>query len=193
MDAIFYALIELFSAEVAYYYRSRQTRRRISWLCRWSGFVFGTAGLIMPFVSTAYGKAAQYTYLGYVFLGLAAAAFAANQLFGGTQGHIRYVTTQYKLEQLIATFAIDCSNWRAGLQATEANANDVAAGFILAKAFATNAYDVLGSETSDWAQALLDAEAAYKASITQSSNKTQGIASGKTAGARQTGKTTKTR
>src|SRR4051812_24180945 len=106
MERLFEGLVALTAAEVSYYYRSRRARRRVSFIFRWIGYLFGSAGIIFPLLTGLLAARQDGTGLGYVLLAVAAAAFAGNQLFGGTQGHVRYVTAQYVLERLITEFEL---------------------------------------------------------------------------------------
>lgn len=60
------------------------------------------------------------------FLAGAASCLAANSLFGGTSGHVRFVSTQLELERLVTKARID---WCAFLAQAKADTDHIKAGF----------------------------------------------------------------
>jgi hypothetical protein len=105
------SLASLVQAEIQYYYVSRTRRRMLSQFFRWLAFLLGTLGILCPLIEAAY-PSLMLAKPGYIALALAAACFAGNELFGGTSGHIRSVSTQYRLEGLLTKFVIEQSAWR---------------------------------------------------------------------------------
>ena len=163
LDSLSKASIELFRAEVDYYYQSRAARRRASVLFRWAAFAFGTAGVLCPFLEMTVPSWAGVSRLGYLLLAIAAASLAGNELFGGTRGHVRSVTAQYELELLLNRFVIDWQQWRSRAGADAPGYRD--GGFLLLRQLSADVYKVLLDETREWGTAVLDAERAYKAGM----------------------------
>ncbi|MBD8548282.1 SLATT domain-containing protein [Sphingomonas sp. CFBP 8760] len=183
LDALFGALTELFEAEVVYYYARRVAQRRWALACRICAFAAATAGIVCPLLASADPSWAYLGRYGYVLLALGAAGFAANELFGGSNGHIRSVTTQYHLERLLTHLSIDWQSWRARSLRTanrpEARRRmrpwravvpqmtgpppDLAdEGFAILRAFTVECYGLISNETGEWGTALREAEAAYR-------------------------------
>ena len=97
LTQLFRAVDKLAEAEVSYYYRRRGTRAWISGIARLSAWLFGSIGLLLPLLAVTTNPGfKEWTQYGYVFLAAAASCLAANSLFGGTEGHIRFVSTQRK-------------------------------------------------------------------------------------------------
>lgn len=161
LDELSAATTALFQAEVTYYYRARQARRRASSLFRWAAFLSATAGLACPFLETAVPSWAGISRFGYVLLAIAAASLAGNELFGGTRGHIRSVTAQYELERLLNRFVIDWSEWRSD----PAMAGDRKKGFDILRGLSDGVYTELLDETREWGTAISEAEKAYGAGV----------------------------
>lgn len=107
LSQLFRAVDDLAEAEVSYYYRRRGTRAWISGLARFGAWVFGSIGLLLLLLAaTATPDFKAVSQYGYVFLAAAASCLGANSLFGGTEGHIRFVSTQLELEKLITSARI---------------------------------------------------------------------------------------
>lgn len=100
------ALDELAAAEINYYYKRRSQNRRVSYVARWIIWISASAGTLFPLVAAASPDLQALAPWGYVALAVAAAVFAWNRLFGATEGHGQFVTTQLQLEQLLTQFRI---------------------------------------------------------------------------------------
>ena len=113
-STLFNAVDDLAQSEVKYYYRRRGTRAWISGVSRCFAWIFGTAGLILPLLAgTGEPALKELGNFGYGFLAAAASCLAANSLFGGTDGHIRFVTTQLELERLIIASRVEWCKYLA--------------------------------------------------------------------------------
>ena len=160
------ALVELFQAEIAYYYNARASSRRISLRFRTAAFTLGTLGLLCPLVQPLLPQGFDWvSRLGYVFLAGAAASLAGNELFGGTRGHVRYVTTQYKLEELITQFLLDWSAIKANATVEQL---DTAEPIKIMKTFAEACHKAVSDETKAWGVAIMQAAADYGNSVQKS-------------------------
>jgi hypothetical protein len=164
LDRLASATTTLFQAEVTYYYRTRTARRFTASLFRWSAFLFGTAGLACPLLETAVPSWAGVSRLGYVLLAVAAASLAGNELFGGTKGHIRSVMAQYTLERMLHAFVVDWSEWRSTVERT----GQWSGGFAILRRLSDGVYLTLLDETKEWGAAVSEAEAGYRASVSNS-------------------------
>lgn len=158
MSGLFEEVDKLAEAEIHYYFRRRGTRSLVSGITRFLGWVCGTTGLILPLLdnNSNLGK------LGYAFLAGAASMFAANSLFGGTEGHVRYVSAQLALERLVTESRI---GWAAWLASQQNGQPDRQTGFDLIHAYATHLYTISISETDRWGEAILADVAKYQNSI----------------------------
>lgn len=159
----------LVQAEIQYYYRSRVVRRRVAMAARFGAFVFGTLGLLCPLLATANPDWAGLAGLGYLLFAAAAACFTGNELFGGTRGHVRAVTTQYRLESLLNTFVVEWSTWLAAHESarTRSADNPLDGAFALLLDLLTRTYAAIEQETGEWSAAQAAVEAAYRAKIDQ--------------------------
>jgi hypothetical protein len=166
IQALFEAVDDLAEAEVRYYYRRRGTRALISGVTRFFAWLLGSVGLLLPLVAaTSAPMFAGWGQYGYAFLAAAACCLGANSLFGGTQGHIRFVSTQLELEKLIAASRI---GWCEYLATKKPN-NNHQKGFELIFAYTQALHLVTISETSRWGETLL-AELAKFRNTLKSSN-----------------------
>ncbi|WP_417224517.1 SLATT domain-containing protein [Amphritea sp.] len=160
---LFNAVDLLAEAEVAYYYRRRGTRAWISGVTRFGGWLFGSIGLLLPLLATTTDSTfQQWAAFGYVALAIAASCFAANSLFGGTAGHIRFVATQLELEKLMTATRI---SWCRYL--SQDHADDISnVGFSLILNYAEELYAITLSETGLWGELLLKELSAYQQDMT---------------------------
>ncbi|HEY9103493.1 SLATT domain-containing protein [Chitinimonas sp.] len=151
LDQLFRAVDELAEAEVYYYHRRRNTRAWISGVARTIALATGSIGLLIPLLAgagLAWPAGPFRAELGYVFLAISAGALTANTLFGGTAGHVRFVTTQLKLEKLITASRI---GWYDYLSNPGAADEASRRGFTLILDYATKLHDMVLAETGDWA------------------------------------------
>lgn len=164
ISTVFTAVNDLIHHEILFYYRARNTHRRISLLTRILAILFGSAGALLPLLAGAdaarWGAAGPY---GYVLLAAAAAAMAVNRLFLMTDGHVRYVVAQLELEQLVTTFRLDWAAWRSN--SAELSRQELEEAFNLLRAFANSAYKVIREETTMWGDSLTKALKEYADSV----------------------------
>jgi hypothetical protein len=167
LQALANALTKMVDAEIEYYYLTRGRRRRASKVFRAFAFLFGTVGLLCPLLEAAAPiGAAGYAKTGYIFLALAAACIAGNELFGGTRGHIRSVATQYKLEGLLTAFILEWSRWQHDA-ALRGDPVDVEPAFAALKLLSQGVHQAIQSETQEWGLTIVAAEAAYGQGLKQ--------------------------
>lgn len=157
LHKMFSALDNLIRKEVEFYYKSRKSKRRISLFARLGAIIFGTVGTLMPLLaSTGWSSVEGASPWGYVFLALAAGFLAGNSLFGGSSGHIRYVTAQLELEQVITRYRLKWQRMRAGMKG-ELNGEDLEQSFNMFSNFANDAYGIILEETNAWSETLEEA------------------------------------
>ena len=179
LDQLFCAVDDLATAEVKYYYRRRTTRAWISGVSRSAAWVSGTIGLLLPLLAaTTNPEFKEWAQYGYVFLAVAASCLGANSLFGGTEGHIRFVSTQLELEKLITKARISWCHYLAtgvnssGVNSSEVNStNNTDAGFSLIQDYANDLHTITISETGIWGETIMKELATYQKDI--NSNKPQ--------------------
>jgi hypothetical protein len=94
-------------------------------------------------------EASQY---GYAFLASAASCLAFNSLFGGTDGHIRFVSTQLELERLITAARV---GWCQHLATPSQPSEFAEQGFKLVLAYATALHAATLAETGRWGETLM--------------------------------------
>lgn len=154
LRTLFAAVDALAEAEIAYYYRRRGTRAWISGLARFAAWVLGSIGLLLPLLAaTASPRWQEWAQYGYVFLAAAASALAANSLFAGTEGHIRFVSTQLELERLVVASRVE---WYRYLALPRNGDEELARGFGLILDYAQNLHGAVLKETGRWGETLLD-------------------------------------
>ena len=163
LSQLFRAVDDLAEAEVNYYDRRRTTRALISGISRFVAWVSGTIGLLLPLLAaTANPEFRDLAQYGYVFIAIAASCLAANSLFGGTEGHIRFVTTQLELEKLITKARI---LWCHYLESKVSDSEGHEAGFLLIQDYATDLHTTTISETGRWGEAIMNELAKFQKSI----------------------------
>lgn len=155
---IFDALDELAYQEVRYYYAARVLHRRVSFFTRALAFAFGSLGLLVPLLAAANPKLLGWmSPYGYLLLAASAAALAANRLFGATGGHIRFVSTQLELEQLLTGFRLERISWLAKHEAEKLSKEGTHEALQLFRNFVERFYRVLRSETTVWGRSISEA------------------------------------
>ena len=160
LSVLFAAVDDLAEAEVSYYYRRRGTRAWISGVTRVGAWICGSIGLLLPLLaSTGDSNLKNVGQYGYSFLAVAASFLAANSLFGGTDGHIRFVSTQLSLEKLITASRI---RWCRYLTESPTTKEDLARGFDVILAYAADLHTTTIAETDRWGEGLLAALEKYR-------------------------------
>jgi len=163
LSRLFAAVDELAESEVQYYYRRRGTRAWVSGVARMGAWLLGTMGLLLPLLagteSSAFKDIASY---GYVFLAASASCLAANSLFGGTDGHVRFVATQLELEKLIVASRV---GWCKYLAAPSSTSGHLAEGFDQILAYASALHAVTIGETGRWGETLMTELGKYQRAI----------------------------
>jgi SMODS and SLOG-associating 2TM effector domain 2 len=153
LSKLFSAVDNLAEAEVQYYYRRRGTRAWISGVTRFVAWLLGSIGLLLPLLAgTAAPIFKDWGQYGYAFLAAAASCLAANSLFGGTEGHVRFVSTQLELERLIIASRVGWCKYLAEPHETDEKINQ---GFSLILAYANNLHATTIIETGRWGDTLL--------------------------------------
>lgn len=139
-------------------------------------FGAGTTGVLVPFIAAIEPTRPWLAPYGYLALALAAAVYGGNELFGGTRSHIRFVTTQYRLERSLELLAIDWQSWQLSLDTPGSTSwgrmvhrarckRHVRRAFHLLRTKTTELHAVISDETSEWATKLEAAEAAYNSRL----------------------------
>lgn len=158
---------ELLNHEVAYYYRIRQDKKSLSGYLRFGMLLFGTLGILAPLAEAA--KIYEVGNYGYLLLAVSGAFLTANNLFGGTTGHARFVTTQLQLEKIIAVGTVKWNELENKLDQDADKAPEIELEmfqFIIRTL--EDAYQLIIEETNEWNEslktALADFEKRYKKS-----------------------------
>ena len=141
--------------ELNYYYRRRNDSNRRSAVFRIFAWGAGTCGVLFPLIASTFESARHLKDYGYIALAAAGAALLANELFAGTTGHIRFVTTQLAMEKRMAQFTLDWEAWRAAAAAkTSDPSKAVGEGLSITKTFLADVHALVEEETKAWAQTL---------------------------------------
>ncbi len=167
LNGLFDAIDRLANAELRYYYRRRRTRAWISGLTRLGAWILGSIGLIIPLLASTNkpGFEGIVSY-GYVFLAMAGSLLAANALFGGTDGHIRFVTTQLEIERIIIRARIHWCEYMATQKVSDADASK---GFEQILTYANELHARALTETDRWGETLLKELKKYDQSLVSKS------------------------
>ena len=140
---------ELLSYEVSYYYKIRQDKKKLSGLLRFGMLLFGTLGILSPLAETA-GLDGVGNY-GYLLLAISGAFLTANNLFGGTSGHARFVTTQLELQKIITVSTVKWNELEIKLEQDSANVSEVQMEmFQFIVSTLEEAYQLIINETTEW-------------------------------------------
>jgi SMODS and SLOG-associating 2TM effector domain 2 len=167
LSTLFTAVDNLAEAEVSYYYRRRGTRAWISGVTRIGAWICGSIGLVLPLLaSTDAPNLKNVGQYGYAFLAVAASFLAANSLFGGTDGHIRFVSTQLNLEKLITASRIQWCRYLSELPTTK---EELAKGFDMILNYAGELHTTTISETGKWGESLIAALKDYRETMKNAS------------------------
>ncbi len=169
LGVLFGAVDDLAEKEARYYYRRRGTRAWLSGVTRTCAWLFGSMGLLLPLLASTDGALFRaWGPYGYAFLALAASALAANALFGGSEGHVRFVATQLELEKLITASRIAWCEHLAGLNNSgNMTPEEREQGFALILGYATKLHETAISETGRWGEALIAELAQFRDNMTQ--------------------------
>ena len=161
LDPLADGLTQLIALEIGYYRDHQRTRRFWATGTRICGYLFGTLGLLVPLLAPITQLNAQ---TGYVLLALAASAIVGNRLFGATDGHIRFVTTMYALEDRLTQFGLAWARWKAKAASEDVTgANDT--GFSLLETLRADVYRILAAETATWADDVRRQEDAFARNV----------------------------
>ncbi len=156
---------ELLNHEIAYYYRIRQNKKLLSGYLRFGMLLFGTLGVLAPLAEAA--KLYEVGNYGYLLLAVSGAFLTANNIFGGTSGHARFVTTQLQLEKIISVGTVKWNQLENKLNQDTNNEREIELKmfqFIIETL--EEAYTLIIDETNEWNEtlksALADFENRYK-------------------------------
>ena len=159
LNSLFGAVDDLADAELRYYYRRRRTRALISGFTRLGAWALGSIGLICPLLSATNKPCFEgLAIYGYVFLAMAGSLLAANALFGGTDGHVRFVTTQLEIERIITKARV---YWCEYMATQKVGDVDASKGFEQILTYANELHTSTLAETSRWGETLLRELAKY--------------------------------
>jgi hypothetical protein len=153
LDSLFYAIDDLAKAEVDFYYKRRKDWAKMSGLCRFFTWLFGSIGVLTPLAgSLQVLSPTPDSNLGYLFLAVAGACLAANSLFNWTEGHIRYLKTQLAIENLMTRHRV---SWCRNQATFKGDVDGVDRSFDLIADYATALHEAIMSESGEWGEAIL--------------------------------------
>ncbi len=147
---LFQVVDTLVEREIFYYYRRRKSARLMSQallLCAWIAGIFA---VVLPILSPAIEGGPELTAIGPIAVVLAAAFAAGNRLFGGTSGHVRYVSTQLALEALSTKSRIELAEVLAKWEDFGSKQLSRDKGLEVARNYSSKFYSIVGAETEGW-------------------------------------------
>jgi hypothetical protein len=147
MNKLYEHINKLCQAEIEYYYRGKKQKRILSGTIKILTGIFFTLGLLSPLLNNIEEiKNLNIDLLnwGYIFIGLTGILYLIDNLFTGSSGHIRYVTTQLRLEKEITLFRI---SWNRLLANDEKNKSVY---FDVLTSFSSTFYQIINEETAQW-------------------------------------------
>lgn len=173
LTTIFTELTRLAYDDVNYYIRVRKKHRKYSQLTRWSAWLFGSMGVLVPLLPPSLIAIFPFKVeasWGYPLLAVAGSLTLLNRILGSTQGHVRYVTAQLALEHRITRFHLSWSRWLAQHPDGTSKNSEIDEAFDLFRDFAIDAYKIVQNETVAWGVAVIsDMELLNQQSASKSS------------------------
>lgn len=167
-DTLFDNSVKLIRFEIEYYYKIRKSKKSLSGLLLFGALLFGSLGVFAPLAEMA-GLYEIGSY-GYLLLAVAGAFLTANNLFGGTSGHIRYVTTQLGLERRVGVGTIKWNELKKTYQSSTDKSGIEQEMFKFLVEFMDDCYSLVSEETSEWDHALKTALADYEKVVSKNSS-----------------------
>lgn len=165
LNAIFNAVDHLAEAEVRYYFRRRRTRAFLSGIFRTLAWIAGSIGILLPLLAaTGHQNYSTWAPWGYVFLASAASFLGANALFGGTSGHVRFVSVQLSLEHLMTKARIEWCGYLMKVTDSPPNASHKE-GFDLIGAYVEAVYAATIAETGQWGFSVMEELSKYSQAL----------------------------
>lgn len=155
LKELFEAVDALAHSEVLYYYSQRRLRSHWSIALRVCAWLFGTVGILVPLVVATHQVGSTALPWGYVAFAIAASLLAANALFGGSSGHIRFVTTQLSLERLMTLSRLEWSDFESRTKLNPVTPELLSKGFEMVRKYALEIYTSTLHETGAWGETLL--------------------------------------
>ncbi len=158
---------------LSYYDKKRLSKKRQSARYRAAIWFFGLIGLTLPIVGTAFDivkfipiiKGLNLAEMGYGFIMFTAVLVGLKNYVGATNGHIRYIQTQLKLENIIA---INTLVWQETLMDKDnetstdiLNTDKAAQLYRVIFKLLNESYTAVESETKKWGESLNEDEARF--------------------------------
>src|ERR1051325_3558525 len=149
--------------EINWYREKKATKATWSRFLRILTIVFSTLGGLVPLIQAsgmpsvvagaipAVFSRIQFGQVGYLFIGLAAGAFAFDKFFGFSTGWIRYLTTMLALERSLEEFRLDWLRLTVALDGKQPTAADYAKFLDISKNVIVSVRAQIEQETQAWA------------------------------------------
>jgi hypothetical protein len=139
---------------IGWYLREKTTKGRWSRRLRVGAILLTTLGGLAPMIASVGwpggASGLQLGHLGYVFLGLAAAAVALDRFFGFSTAWMRYVATAQGLQRLLSEFRFDWAMLGMRLADRAPDADQVLAMMQRLKDFVAAVDREVAQETQVW-------------------------------------------
>jgi hypothetical protein len=172
LSTLFDAVDDLAVSEVKYYYNRRWWSSVLSTCSRLLAWLLGTLGLVAPLIATA-TNVPNLTNWGFVLLALSAGLLGLNALFGGTSGHIRFVSAQLKLEQAVTLSRVEWQKHKQKLFENRGDQKCIDEAFAAIRTYSETAYGTSVAETQNWASEVTASIDRLSASVNQRSEGSQ--------------------
>lgn len=139
---------------IAWYMSAKRVRALLSQILRFAAILFVTVGSLVPLLSAARvvpaSIPADMGQVGYVSFALAAGCVALDRFFGLSTSWMRYITTAFAIQRLLAEFQLEWAVLQVkivGKQPTRMQAEQM---LLRLKAFRSAVLDLVERETQTW-------------------------------------------
>jgi hypothetical protein len=159
LQSLFDEINTLMQYEIQYYFRVSRRDGFLSVACRCFIILFGGLGFLMPLIENAgYLGVGKFGFLSF---GIAGMFVAANNVFGASTSHARYITTQFHLEQLVSEKNILWHQQKCMWDNPSPSKEQIAASFKIIQVYSEEAYKLIIAETTEWSEVWTKAIADY--------------------------------
>jgi len=144
--------------QIHWYYERRKWKSRFSRGLRLLSLILFAVGGAVPVVQAALPSlskqaalgAVEFSQLGYLFLGAAAACLAFDRFFGFSSGWMRYMTTASALEALLEQFRMDWAERTARLRGRPPSPAQMEELIQICRSTAASVHSAVEHETLAW-------------------------------------------
>ena len=174
IEELFNESVNLVFKYLSYYNKKRLSKKFSTNAYRTSIWFFGFIGLALPIVGTSFKflidkiaiiDSSNLLEFGYGFIMLTAVLVAMKNYTGATKGHIRYITTQLKLEKIIANSIISWNKTTHSINCAEneqeLTADDCEKLYAVINQLLESSYAEIMNEIKRWGKDIKDDESEF--------------------------------